>query len=65
MAMGEGREVLPKVLQESEFDSERARESLRFGVVTGAKGRTQVKTGSLRLQCREWPLGGEGQRPAQ
>ena len=56
--MGEGREVLPKVLQESEFDSERAGESLRFGVVTGATGRTQVKTASLRLQCREWPLGG-------
>ena len=25
-------------------------------------GRTQVVTGSLQLQCAEWPLGGEGQR---
>ena len=40
----------------------RAGESLRLGVVTGATGRTQVLTGSLRLQCREWPLGGEGHR---
>ena len=60
--MEEGREALPVVLQESEFDSERAGEPLRLGVVTGATGRTQVTTGSLRLQCREWPLGDEGHR---
>ena len=26
------------------------------------RARTQVVTGSLGLQCGEWPLGGEGRR---
>ena len=57
--MGEGREVLPKVLQESEFDSERAGESLRDWSWKPCD-RTQVETGTLRLQSGEWPLGNKG-----